>query len=420
MADNKVHCLQISATQGDANNSSFSSSSPSIICKLCLNADAKYTCPRCNISYCSVQCYQSEKHGGCSEAFYKDWVLNELKEMTNGPEDRQKVLDMLNKDLEQKADESDEDLEDDLAERISGLDLDKEYSLVWSRLTQKEKEDFARKLQDGRLSHLIEIWTPWWRSEINHSLISEQEKNNKSAKEQMPTCLPDVPDINDILKKNKPSANLRFNLINILFSYAYITRVHNGNHLECPFDSAQDLMESCQVLKDQSNFSSVGEAVQTGIEFLHKKGKEVKDQASTKFFFTLLEDVKMIISGPGRVPNLTFMSSALSDLVVLLKSSLTVIKAELLDQENPSEDLKSLKSAVFKAEKKLLFLLSWLQRYGMGMHQLLPILQFEIETKHSEYEEVNTVKSFIEENLTTVKTDKQVHNGICDKIVELN
>ncbi|XP_059159874.1 zinc finger HIT domain-containing protein 2-like [Physella acuta] len=367
----------------------------------CLNADAKYTCPRCNISYCSVQCYQSEKHGGCSETFYKDWVLNELKEMTNGIKktDRQKVLDMLNKDLEQKADESDKDLEDDLAERISGLDLDKEYSLVWSRLTIKEKEDFASKLQDGRLSHLIEIWT---------QIIASSQNKKKIIKVLKNKCPPDVPDINDILKKNKPSANLRFNLINILFSYAYITRVHNGNHLECPFDSAQDLMESCQVLKDQSNFSSVGEAVQTGIEFLHKikKGKEVKDQTSTKFFFTLLEDVKMIISGPGRIPNLTFMSSALSDLV-------------LHDQENPWEDLKLLKSAVFTAEKKLLFLLSWLQRYGMGMHQLLPILQFEIETKHSEYEEVNTVRSFIEENLTTFKTDMQAHNGICDKIVEL-
>ena len=33
--------------------------------------------------YCSLACYQSEKHSGCSEAFYKDCVVNELSQMTS-------------------------------------------------------------------------------------------------------------------------------------------------------------------------------------------------------------------------------------------------------------------------------------------------------------------------------------------------
>lgn len=38
----------------------------------------KYSCPRCNILYCSVNCYKSEAHLQCSETFYKDCVVQEM------------------------------------------------------------------------------------------------------------------------------------------------------------------------------------------------------------------------------------------------------------------------------------------------------------------------------------------------------
>ena len=41
------------------------------VCPLCLKQPSKYTCPRCNTRYCSVDCYKSEKHRDCSEIFYK-------------------------------------------------------------------------------------------------------------------------------------------------------------------------------------------------------------------------------------------------------------------------------------------------------------------------------------------------------------
>ena len=41
------------------------------VCPLCLKQPSKYTCPRCNTRYCSVDCYKSEKHRDCSEMFYK-------------------------------------------------------------------------------------------------------------------------------------------------------------------------------------------------------------------------------------------------------------------------------------------------------------------------------------------------------------
>ena len=43
-----------------------------------MKKSARYTCPRCNVRYCSLECYRSEKHGGCSEAFYHDCVVEDL------------------------------------------------------------------------------------------------------------------------------------------------------------------------------------------------------------------------------------------------------------------------------------------------------------------------------------------------------
>ncbi|CAL1545840.1 unnamed protein product [Lymnaea stagnalis] len=384
----------------------------SLLCKMCLVAKAKYTCPRCNLLYCSVSCYQSEKHVGCSEAFYKDWVVEELKEMTQKPEDRHKVLDMLNKDLEERAQEdSNEESDDDLASRLTGLDLDQDISTVWGRLTHKEKEDFAKMLQDGRLAKLIEIWTPWWRLKTNNKLVTDP----KSNEEEMPNIIADIPDVNMLLKNKQPSSDVRFDLINILFAYSFVTRIHNGCHFECPMDSTQDLFESCTVLQDQLTCSSTGEAIQKGLDCLYKKNKS--ENSSHEFYLTLLEDVKMLVSGPGTVHSLTFMSSALSDLILLLKTSMTVVKKELKSQE-ASEDLNSFKSKLFKSEKKLTFLLSWLQRYGMGVHKLLPLIQFELETRQSEFEDMKQVKSMVEANFDVLKSPAEPHmQG--NKIVEL-
>ncbi|XP_056593450.1 zinc finger HIT domain-containing protein 2 [Triplophysa dalaica] len=48
-------------------------------CGLCLSKPSCYTCPRCNIPYCGLVCYRSPDHSSCSEEFYKESVLQELK-----------------------------------------------------------------------------------------------------------------------------------------------------------------------------------------------------------------------------------------------------------------------------------------------------------------------------------------------------
>jgi len=34
---------------------------------------------------------------------------------------------------------------------------------VWDQLTGEEKEEFQKMLRDGRIGHLLDNYTPWWK-----------------------------------------------------------------------------------------------------------------------------------------------------------------------------------------------------------------------------------------------------------------
>ncbi|BFZ17816.1 hypothetical protein BsWGS_20855 [Bradybaena similaris] len=379
-------------------------------CKICLKEIAKYTCPRCNMGYCSLPCYKSEKHAACSEAFYKECVINELKDMNTSSEDRDKVLKMLSEDLEQKGeDDYESDVEEeDLEDRLNGLDIDRDIQLIWSQLTKKEKEEFGRMLLDGRLARLIEIWTPWWRCQENHTLVKEQPRVVSPCEggRSMPDIIEDIPDISTLLKNGQPAIECRFDLINILYGYCFVSRIHNGCHKECPVDSSQDLLDVSAVLRDQYRCGSTGDAIQKAFDDVYKSGKK-SEGVSKKFNLTVLEDVKILVSGPGQSKSLTFMSAALSDFILLLRTALVIIKKELKNHDHTESrnaaELKTLKSQVFKAEKKLMFLLSWIQQSGNSVQQLVPMLQFEIETRQSDIEDVEDIKTLVEKNMDILK-----------------
>ena len=40
-------------------------------CGVCHKVEGRYACPKCNLRYCSSDCYKSDRHGACSESFYK-------------------------------------------------------------------------------------------------------------------------------------------------------------------------------------------------------------------------------------------------------------------------------------------------------------------------------------------------------------
>ncbi|XP_028324199.1 zinc finger HIT domain-containing protein 2 [Gouania willdenowi] len=83
----------------------------SAVCMLCHRKPSCYTCPRCNLQYCGLSCYQSPDHSTCSEEFYKDSVMQELKEMGKTEADARKKMQQILLGLKQKAEVTDGGLE---------------------------------------------------------------------------------------------------------------------------------------------------------------------------------------------------------------------------------------------------------------------------------------------------------------------
>ncbi|KAG2426471.1 hypothetical protein HXX76_011701 [Chlamydomonas incerta] len=91
------------------------------ICRVCARQYARYTCPRCNIGYCSLPCYK--QHGEhCTESFYKEQAVGELQSVSAGDEQRRGMLEILKR--AQQAAAEDEAAQRPLLEAaIQGLSL---------------------------------------------------------------------------------------------------------------------------------------------------------------------------------------------------------------------------------------------------------------------------------------------------------
>ncbi|XP_051972323.1 zinc finger HIT domain-containing protein 2 [Xyrauchen texanus] len=210
-------------------------------CGLCLSKPSCYTCPRCNIPYCGLTCYQSPDHSGCSEEFYKESVFLELKSQgvtdEEGKSKMQEILLRLRQSAqseggmenlfmnlqeetgtnvtgqdthalellsrlaelqsagETKSQEAQEiltklqdiDVTDgsdegvDLAEKLAGLDVDSlSEEQLWSLLSAQEKEKFEGLVKGGSIGGLVVLWSPWWErhEKETKALIVEMKSEN--------------------------------------------------------------------------------------------------------------------------------------------------------------------------------------------------------------------------------------------------
>ncbi|XP_018966803.2 zinc finger HIT domain-containing protein 2 [Cyprinus carpio] len=208
-------------------------------CGLCLSNPSCYTCPRCNVPYCGLACYRSQNHSSCSDEFYKESVLQELKSqgisdeegkskmqeillrlrqsaeseggmenlLRNLGEDETSVtekdahaLELLSRlaEIQSSGDETSHeaqeilaelrDIEDgsdeektDLAEKLAGLDIDSlSEDELWSLLSAQEKEKFERLVKDGGIGGVVVLWSPWWErhEKDTKALIKELQSEN--------------------------------------------------------------------------------------------------------------------------------------------------------------------------------------------------------------------------------------------------
>lgn len=134
-------------------------------CKLCLKKLSKYTCPRCNVKYCSLDCYRSRKHVECSEKFYKNCVMETLQGDTVDNQEKRKMVEILKRFEKEESEASLEDerfeADENLEERLEGLNLE-DTEKVWAKLTQEERREFQTAVNDGYIGSLVDVWEPWW------------------------------------------------------------------------------------------------------------------------------------------------------------------------------------------------------------------------------------------------------------------
>uniref|UniRef100_A0A7I4BAU3 HIT-type domain-containing protein n=1 Tax=Physcomitrium patens TaxID=3218 RepID=A0A7I4BAU3_PHYPA len=159
-----------------------------LICRVCTRNFSQYTCPRCNIRYCSLQCYK--KHSvRCTEQFARENVLEEMKGLNVTPESKQRMLEALQRI--HFDDEGRSVFEDDYMQVLNGegeepseigfdteellsedtlQSLQEGVSISFEDLSASEKKAFMRAVAAGKFSHLIKPWDPWWTHPLAHNI----------------------------------------------------------------------------------------------------------------------------------------------------------------------------------------------------------------------------------------------------------
>lgn len=133
------------------------------ICQICRKTNASYSCPRCNIPYCSLDCYRDQSnHLKCSEDFYQDQVITELK-MCKLEEnsDKQKMVEILKK-----------------------VANDYEKDKILPEYSDASENEESTELEENLLINAYETeitrWTPWWRKYKEHMLNETDAHDEKT------------------------------------------------------------------------------------------------------------------------------------------------------------------------------------------------------------------------------------------------
>ncbi|XP_034093622.1 zinc finger HIT domain-containing protein 2 [Gymnodraco acuticeps] len=507
--------LSPAKTQDDGSNARSTA-----VCMLCKCKPSSYTCPRCNLHYCGLACYQSPDHSVCSEKFYKESVLQELKEMgktesegrikmqeilvglrqkaerTDGgmesvlkdagilsddteegegeAEEKVQVVELLSRlaELQQSGEASETEIEAilrkleeigggealqgdidegaeaaegevDLADRLSGLDVDKlSEEELWEVLNSEEKEKFMDLIKGGALSGLVTLWKPWWEEhedggkalvevleeEVsklerdNSTTMDEEDKTSKevvqnqskaAAKRQVKgakgeetskgrSTNPSVPKVSAKIPRlsslcANPSPLICYGLVNALFGYSFTLCLFNNDTDSLMFEFCDMILALSEALNSNRVFNSVQEALSCGEALILDGGYLDKEDplAPTR----AVEAVAHIMTGRDRKDATGYGLSAFSQLRAVLSKARSALSKE------GEEGAKRQK--YFLASKKCEFLQAWVLDNADGIRRLA----IELWNEHSKRESVRSsmeqAKTVVEESLKKEKRKKK-------------
>lgn len=489
------------------------------ICMLCKSKPSCYTCPRCNLHYCGLACYQSPDHSACSEEFYKESVLLELKNMgkaeSEGRRKMQEILMGLRQkaqtteggmesllkemgivsddrdtgkevaiksvqalehlsrlaEIQQSGEESDTEIEDilkkleeiegcelsgiedsknpeeelDLADRLSGLAIDKlSEEDLWELLNSKEKETFMGLIKSGGLGGLVPAWKPWWEEheegggslvevlseevsklatenmktqevqdcndkvETSQKMIQKQGKTNmkvlntqktsrgNSIVFSVPPISAKIPKLNSLCAN--PSLLVSYSLVNALFGYTFSMSLLNGDTDSLMSEFCDMILTLCEALNSSRVFNSVKEAIDSGERQILDGGYFDKEDplASVR----AVEAVAHIMTGRERKDAIGYCLAALSQLRSVLAQARKALSKE---GEEGTQRQKC-----FLASKKCEFFQAWV----MDNPQQICKVAIELWNEHSRKESarkcMNKTNTLVEKILKRRKGDNKL------------
>lgn len=130
----------------------------------CLTASAQYTCPSCNVPYCSLACFRRPEHTTCSQPFAQRSAHANLDaaDVSVADEERQRTLELL-----WRLESGEGVVEDNVAPPLEPTDVEHHTAdELMQMLTPAERERFAELLRNPqRAAHLAAEappTLPWW------------------------------------------------------------------------------------------------------------------------------------------------------------------------------------------------------------------------------------------------------------------
>ncbi|KAI3470759.1 hypothetical protein Pfo_027422 [Paulownia fortunei] len=354
-------------TSGTSSKSADFNSNSRVICRVCEKQFSQYTCPRCNIRYCSLHCYKSHSLH-CTESFMRENVIEELQQLQTDEENKSKMLDILKRFHEEEETDSfdEEELDTSLSEETIQKILSGDQ-ISFNDLSPEEKKHFQRAVASGELSKLIEPWDPWWlKPSAKHISLSSNGTRlvQPIVKEELGASEIDV-DSNkwhDIppgpetplppvskLTASGPSPLLAVHLVDIIYSYCFTLRLYNGDWKADPLESATVVLSVSFVLVQDGQPETVLEALLHSLE--QTCSPAYRHMGGLQFGLRLMDDVIHLLYLGGDA-----LICLLCDMQKLIQTAETELKSEKLHKSKRAE----LKSKLKSAERKIYFIMCWI------------------------------------------------------------
>ncbi|KAJ7177894.1 hypothetical protein C8R46DRAFT_1075220 [Mycena filopes] len=292
--------------------SSPSQTPDTVTCGLCRRQFSKYTCPTCNVPYCSLTCFRSEAHSQCSETFYKKEVESDIRaEPSKTAEERQRMLGLLKRFEEDSAAQGEfgspegeeEDDENDLAHRLQSVNLESTSpEHLWTILTPAEREKFLKVMEDPSSDLALQLLAsedlevekrePWWAAPT----IPTENIHGRSPKRY--GVLPEPIGIPPSLTSPNPAGpSLLYNICAVFIAYAYITRHLTLSPLsgasESDSEAARSLFSQLTPFLTSRTSKTLHPTLDSAITDLHSRLPP--DSATPQLFALLLRDAAALL-----------------------------------------------------------------------------------------------------------------------------